>query len=180
MKLKQNKKGATTELIFLFSLFGIVLILSVFYVWIQKNITDQAKTQAESIAADVERRVYFSTLINEHGIDIANKDEDEVETIIEKYSEKYATIEKGDYDAVCSTEGIDKECTLEITINDIASKIWIASFFNIGLNTLTIPAYVFMKALSLDILDQTKTSAYLPMTGNKAMKFTLDITVEFA
>ena len=130
MKLNQNKKAATTELIFLFSLFGIVLILSVFYVWIQKNITDQAKTQAESIAADLERRVYFSTLINEHGIDIANKDEDEVETIIEKYSEKYATIEKGDYDAICSTEGIDKECTLEITINDMTSKIWIASFFN--------------------------------------------------
>ncbi len=178
MKLKQNKKAATTELIFLFSLFGIVLILSVFYVWIQKNITEQAKTQAESIAADLERRIFFSTLINEHGTDIANKDEDEVETIIEKYSEKQAKIEQGSYDAICTTQGIDKECTLEITINYITSAVWTATFFVPGINVLTAPVYILFKAIGIDIIDQTKTSAYLPMTGNKAMKFTLDITVE--
>ena len=179
MKLSQNKKAASTELIFLFSLFGIVLILSVFYVWVQKNITDQTKTQAESIAADVERRIFFSTLIHEHGLDLANKNEDDVETIIEDYAKKQAAIEKGDYDASCSTEGNDRNCKLTITAHDILSKIWVASFFNVGVNFLTIPAYVLMKALSLDLLSETKTAAYLPAKG-KAMRFTLDVKVVFA
>src|SRR3990172_6857747 len=107
MKLNQHKKAASTEMIFLVSLFGIVILLSVFYVWVQKNVTEETKNRADSIASDVERRIFFSELIHTHGIEIANKNDNEVKTIIENFGKNYATIEKGAYEATCTTAGIN-------------------------------------------------------------------------
>lgn len=172
MKLSQHKKGASTEMIFLVSLFGIVLLLSVFYIWVQKNVTEETKNRADSIAADVERRVFFSELIRTHGIDIASKNNNEVKKIVENFGKTYAKIEKGSYSATCATTGIDKTCTLTIKIL-FSSPIWTATSFLPGFDTFDL----LLNALGLNLLDQTKTTAYLP-AGNKAIRFELDIKVE--
>lgn len=171
----KGKKGISTEMIWLVSLFGIVLLISVFYIWIQSNVEKQTKGQADRIAADVERRIFFSELIYAHGLDIASKNDNEAKTIIENFGKKYSTIEKGSYAASCSTKEIDKTCTLTISVTP-DSLVWKATRFLPGFDAF----HLLIKALGLNILDKTTTTAYLPITGNKAAIFTLDIKVELA
>jgi hypothetical protein len=171
----KGKKAMSTEMIFLISLFGIVLLISVFYIWIQHNVEQQTKGQADRIAADVERRIFFSELIHAHGTEIASKNDNEAKTIIENFGKKYSTIEKGSYSAACTTKGTDKECALTISVTP-DNLIWKATRFVPGFDAF----FLLVKALGLNILDQTKTTAYLPTTGNKAAMFTLDIKVELA
>ena len=175
MKLGQHKKGISTEMIFLISLFGIVLLISVFYIWIQNNVEQQTKGQADRIAADVERRIFFSELIYAHGTEIASKNDNEAKAIIENFGKKYSTVERGSYAASCSTKEIDKTCTLTISVQP-DSIVWKATRFLPGFDAF----FLLIKTLGLNILDQTKTTAYLPTTGNKAAMFTLDIKVELA
>ncbi|MEM3154637.1 MAG: hypothetical protein QW165_03685 [Candidatus Woesearchaeota archaeon] len=173
----KNKKGQFWLLSYIIVICIIAILLIFFYIWVREDVSVASRNQAEIITAELEYRTFFSELIHAHGINIAHKDDGDVEDILEKYATNYATIPKGGYDASCHTEGIDKKCLLEITIYNAASTIWTATFFT-GLGPYTAPAYILMKLTSLDILKTTSQEAYLPIKGGKAMKFTLDVSVE--
>jgi hypothetical protein len=179
--LLNRKKGATAlrGLKFIIAVFGIVIMLTFFYVWVQQNVSKQSKEQAETVASEVEFRAFFSELVSSQGIQIANEDESDVEDAIEKFAIYRANVEKGDYDASCDKTNEDKECTLEITINPNVSAVWTATFFT-GIAAYTLPAYVLMKLIGLDVIKENIQETYLPVKGGKIMKFKLTTTVEMA
>jgi len=177
--MKQNHKKANLwGLNFIIAVFGIAFMLIIFYVWVQNNVSAMAEKEAEKLGATTELRVFFSELIKTHGIEIASKDKREVETIIENYGKGYVSIPKGGYAAVCNFVDQNRECMLEITISETLSFIWKASFFVLPVGGVTLAAYAMMKAIGIDILEQTEQTALLPAQPNKAIKFTLKTTVE--
>ena len=192
MSLNQNKKGATQlrGLKFIFALFGIAFMLILFYVWMQKNITVQAKSQAETAASEIELRIMFSDFIRTHGIDISSKTPIELQTILQKFSEKQISIDKGGYTAECSQKGLDKECELTIKLHENLGEILDWSLFGAGALALasvalpiTAPALgilVVIKLIADKDLKNVEQETYLPVKGNKAMVFRLKTLVEFA
>jgi len=166
----------------------IIFILFFFYIWVQRIVVAHSKTAAEEIASQVEMQVFFSELVEKQGIDIANKNTDDVEDIIEKFAEKYVALTKGGYDASCSESGIDKECDLTIKLHETLSTVLNWGLAGGGALTLATaggaaPVTTVMVALKLlamkDILS-TVHDAYLPTSTGKTMKFKLTVEVEFA
>jgi len=165
---------------FIFSSFCIAVFLTAFYLWVGHTIKARNVQQGDIVSSEVELRIFFSDLVRTHGIEIATKSAYEVEEIIQPYAESYASIARGDADAICTTKGIDKECTLEITTHETLSTLAVVSFFIPVVDFVTVPVYVVMKMLALDILEESMQEAYLPTKDGKAMAFLLTTTVEFA
>ncbi len=177
MKLR-NKKGIMRGITYIFSVFGIAFMLIIFYVWVQKDITGAAKEQAEIAASETELRIFFSELIKTHGDTIPISSDDE--QIIEQFARKQTTIDKGDYDADCSTEGIDKACTLTITLHETLSTALDWSYFVPGIGPTIWAGNMMVKLIGLNIIQETEQTAYLPVKPDKATRFTLTTKVRFA
>jgi hypothetical protein len=167
----KNKRGALQGIKLIFSLFIIIFILTVFYVWVKNNIEEASKNQAEVISVEVEMQNFFSELINKNGIEIAEKSPGDVETIIEKYAENYIALPKGSYDASCSSA---KECTLSITSKD---PLKVVASWSLAAGTPTI--WLLIKAIGLNVVHETSQQAYLPIKPGNAMKFTLTLKVKW-
>jgi len=166
----------------------IIFILFFFYIWVQRIVVAHSKTAAEEISSQVEMQVFFSELAEKHGIEIANKNTDDVEDIIEKFAEKHVALTKGGYDASCSESGTDKECDLTIKLHEKLSTVLNWGLAGGGAMTVATmgaaaPVTTVMVALKLlaikDILS-TEHDAYLPTSTGKVMKFKLTVEVEFA
>lgn len=169
-----NKKAATQlrGIKFLFAGFGITFMLIIFYVWVAQSVSGQSTRQAEIITAQTEYRIMFSDLIRTYGIELADKDAKTASQIIKQYADNYATIDQGETSVNCETKGIDKECTLTISLHPVESEIWTASLL------LAAPApYLMIKALGLDEIRDVRQQTYLPTKNKQAMKFSLDIKV---
>lgn len=189
MKLSQHKKAATQlrGLKFLFAVMGIVFILLIFYVWVQKNVSHAAKQEAEITASEIELRTFYSDLIRTQGTEIAQKSSGDVENIIDKFAENYISVPNGGYSTDCTTTGIDKECTLTITLHETLATVsqWgmymsIASTVTtLGMTYPITIAMVALKLIANDAIKVVEQEAYLPIQNN-AMKFKLKTRVEFA
>jgi hypothetical protein len=163
-----------------FAIFVISFLLIVFYIWVSNNITAHAKNQAENIAAEVQFNRLFSELIKKHGIDIANKDTNDVEKLITNYATNSISIPKGEYSTSCSKNGIDQECRLTITLHETLSKLATYSLFVPSVNIVTMPAWILIKLIGLDELQNTQQESYLPVKPAQTMKFSLVMKVKFA
>lgn len=167
----RNKRGALQGLKLIFSIFVIVFLLIIFYVWVKDNIEGATKKQAETIAVEVELQNFFSELVKKHGIELASKSAGDAETIIENYAANYIALPKGGYDASCSG---NKDCTLSITSKETLNVI--ASW---SLAAGTPIGWLLIKAIGLNVLQETSQDAYLPVKPGNAMKFTLTMKVKW-
>ena len=166
----RNKRGALQGLKLIFSIFVIVFLLIVFYVWVKDNIEGATQKQAETIAVEVELQNFFSELVKKHGIEIATKDPGDV---IEKFAANYIALPKGTYDASCSGSA-DKDCTLSVTSQE---TLHVVSSWSLAAGSPI--TWLLIKAIGLDVLQETSQDAYLPVKPGKAMKFTLTMKVKW-
>jgi len=185
MHLGQHKKGATQlrGLKFIFALFGIAFMFLMFYIWVQKNITAQSRSQAEIVSSEIELHIMFSDFIKTHGIDIASKTPNEIETILQKCAEKQILIDKGGYSADCSQSGNDKECELTITLHETLGAVLSWSLFASFIlpSPLAVTGILVLIKLIVDRdIKDAEQEAYLPTPTKQAMKFKLRTLVEFA
>lgn len=188
MQFNQHKKAATQlrGLKFVFALFGVVFMILMFYIWVQKNITAQAKTQAEITSSEIELRIFFSELIRKHGIEIAKEEPGKTAEIIAGFAKKHANIDKGGYTASCSKKGTDKECTLTITLHDVLGAIVDWTLFASGaalipslpIAIVATPLLVALKQVVVGNLKEVFHETYLPLYPNQATHFKLNILVK--
>ncbi len=174
--LSKNKKGVMEGPKLIFAGFVIAFSLIIFYLWVGSNITAQAKNQAETIAAETQLDIFFSQLIKTHGIEISSGD---AEQIITNYAKTAINIPKGDYSTSCSKAGLDKQCTLTVTLHETIGALITYSFFT-PISAVTAPAWVLIKLIGLNEIKNTQQEAYLPVKPAQAMKFSLTTKVNFA
>ncbi len=167
----KNKRGALEGAKLILSIFIIAILIIIFYIWVGNNITAAEKNQAESIAANVELQNFFAELIDKHGIEIADKDASTAATIIENYAKNYIALPKGSYSASCTST---KDCTLSVTSNEPLHVI--ASW---SLAIAVDPVWRLIKAIGLNVLQDTSQEAYLPVKPGKAIKFKLTMKVKW-
>ncbi len=83
MKLKSKK--AFAPLVYVLSVFGIAIMLLLFYMWMSDNVTKLDAKQAKITSNAPKYYEFYSTLINEKGATIADSDKDETEKILEEF-----------------------------------------------------------------------------------------------
>jgi len=116
MQSIKNKKGEylLDALTFLFSLFGVILLLVVFYLWAGSNVADKTKTQSDKITSQLQFETYFTEILIKYADEIIKQDST-LEQKIQKYIEEQTQYSQHKNEFELRTACKKNKCTIYLT-----------------------------------------------------------------